>query len=558
MSFNTYKNFGTAKTPQSQPIPGSDQVQNNAGGFTWAIDDWKRLDRFLILGSDGGTYYVNQQELTKRNADAVIRCVKEDGKRVVDRIVEVSQEGLAPSNEPALFALAIAISMGDVETRQKAADNLYKVARIGTHLFHFAQYAQQFRGWGPLLKKSVASWYNGKPVDSLVYQLIKYQQRDGWSHRDLLRLSHPEPVNGLRSTIYKWVTSGESPDFEPSGSGEDAKQIYAFEQAKKATTAKEIVNLISEYRLPREAIPTQFLNDNDVWEALLEQMPIFAMIRNLSKMTSIGLIEPMSQATTTVVNRLADQELLMRARVHPLSVLLALKTYQAGHGARGHLSWNPVSQVVDALDGAFYLAFKAVEPTNKRTLLALDVSGSMQSGNVAGAIGVTPRIAAAAMALVTAKVEPSHAFVIFSSEGTNFYGTGNQKYRRTNPDYMDGVSEFDISPRERLDDVVRRTSGLPFGGTDCALPMIYAEKRGWEIDTFVIYTDNETWAGSIHPSQALEGYRRKTGIPARLVVVGMTSTGFSIADPNDPGSMDVVGFNSSAPKVIADFSAGRF
>ena len=78
-----------------------------------------------------------------------------------------------------------------------------------------------------------------------------------------------------------------------------------------------------------------------------------------------------------------------------------------------------------------------------------------------------------------------------------------------------------------------------------------------EVDTFVIYTDNETWHGDVHPHQALRDYRAKTGIPARLVVVGMTATGFSIADPSDAGMLDVVGFDTSTPSLISDFSAGR-
>jgi 60 kDa SS-A/Ro ribonucleoprotein len=44
---------------------------------------------------------------------------------------------------------------------------------------------------------------------------------------------------------------------------------------------------------------------------------------------------------------------------------------------------------------------------------------------------------------------------------------------------------------------------------------------------------------------------------AKLIVVGMVSNGFSIADPNDAGMLDVVGFDTSAPAVMADFSAGR-
>jgi len=118
---------------------------------------------------------------------------------------------------------------------------------------------------------------------------------------------------------------------------------------------------------------------------------------------------------------------------------------------------------------------------------------------------------------------------------------------------VNGLSTFDISPRQRLDDVIRKTSNLPFGGTDCALPMLYALKAGMQIDAFTIYTDSETWAGDIHPSKALQEYRQKTGIPAKLVVVGMTSNGFSIADPNDGGMMDVVGFDPATPQAIGEF-----
>ena len=99
-------------------------------------------------------------------------------------------------------------------------------------------------------------------------------------------------------------------------------------------------------------------------------------------------------------------------------------------------------------------------------------------------------------------------------------------------------------------------SDLPFGGTDCALPMLYAIEREREVDTFVIYTDAETWAGDVHPAQALRTYRERSGIDARLIVVGMLSNGFTIADPGDPGMLDVVGFDTATPVLIADFAAG--
>ena len=70
MAINYAKLFNRRVTPQSQPIPGSTQVRNSAGGYSWQVDDWTRLDRFLILGAEGGTYYIGERELVKQNHDA--------------------------------------------------------------------------------------------------------------------------------------------------------------------------------------------------------------------------------------------------------------------------------------------------------------------------------------------------------------------------------------------------------------------------------------------------------------------------------------------------------
>ena len=166
--------------------------------------------------------------------------------------------------------------------------------------------------------------------------------------------------------------------------------------------------------------------------------------------------------------------------------------------------------------------------------------------------GLTPRDASAALALVTAATEERYEIVGF------FAGRRGWKSDRNGPwDFLkNGLTPLAISPRQRLDDAIKTVTDLPFGGTDCALPMLYALAKEREVDTFVIYTDSETWAGDIHPAQALQEYRDWSGIAARLVVVGMVSNGFSIADPADPGMLDVVGFDTATPQLISDFASG--
>src|SRR3954470_10363329 len=464
MAINYAKIFNRRATPQSQPIPGSNQARNSGGGYSWQVDDWVRLDRFLILGGEGGTYYITERDLVKQNHDAIVRCIEADGVRVVNRIVEISQSGRAPKNDPAIFALALVATHGDAQAKAHAFVKLAKVCRIGTHLFHFAEYVNAMRGWGRGLRNAIASWYVERESDDLAHQAVKYQQRDSWSHGDLLRLAHPKAPSPQHDAVFRWMLAGSESlgerEVKRTVRGEDRiakygpvgslpKLIEAFEQAKRASSKQEIVKLITDFDLPREAIPTQWLNEKAVWDALLQRMPMTAMIRNLGKMSAVGLIKPFSDAKKLILRKLKDETALSRARIHPLAILVAQKIYAQGHGDKGSLKWSPSSAIVDALDAAFYATFGNVEPCGKPLLLALDVSGSMACSSIGGSC-ITARETSAAMALITLNV-----------------------------------------------------SG------------------------FITYTDSETWAGPIHPAQALRKYRDGFVAEAKAVVVGMTSNGFT-------------------------------
>lgn len=518
------QHWNKKKTAQNQPIPGSNQVRNSAGGFAWEITPWQKLDRFLILGTEGGTYYINEQKLTTGHAQNMVELLRTDGEKVVARVVEISQAGRAPKNDAAIFGLAMAAAYGETPVRQAAFEAVPKVCRTGTHLFQFVSETEAIRGWGRGMRRAVQNWYNATPVEDLTYQAVKYQQRNGWSHRDLLRLGHPKPATEDHKNLFKWIVDGELNGVNP--------KLEAFEKLKATTDANEAVRLIVDHRMPRECVPTPLLNETRIWEALMQEMPLTAMIRNLGNMTKIGLLQANSEATKKVVSQLANVERLKRARVHPIALLLAHATYAQGHGLRGKGEWSPVPKIIDALDEAFYKAFEFVQPTNQRYLLGIDVSASMSSFTVAGT-PLSACEAATAMAMVTLQNEDDVTPMAFSEQ---FIRLG-------------------LSRRMRLKDALKHTKDRNFGGTDCALPMEYARKNKLKVDTFVIYTDNETWAGSIHPAQALMEYRQATGIPAKLVVMGMCSNGFSIANPNDPGMLDVVGFDTTVPQALREFVA---
>ena len=147
------------------------------------------------------------------------------------------------------------------------------------------------------------------------------------------------------------------------------------------------------------------------------------------------------------------------------------------------------------------------------------------------------------MAMAIARREPNYYIAGFANGGVGYRMSGGAT-----------MAPLSITASDSLNDAMRKTQVLDFGGTDCALPMLDALEKKIPVDCFVILTDSETWAGPIHPAEALRKYRQEMNIPAKLVVVAMVSNGFTIADPLDAGMMDVVGFDSAAPALIADFA----
>ena len=528
-------NTTTPQTEQADPH----QVKNHAGGYVFPVSAGTTLRRFLVLGTTEGTYYAGPAKHTEEAFDALKAALAELRVAFIDIIVEISDKGRAKSNTEAILALALATGAKntdgtpDAEVRSAALAAMPQVVRTGTHLFEFVAFTKNFRGGGRGLSTAIKNWYLNRTPEQVAYQVSKYQKRTvgttRMSHRLVLGLYRPKTTEGSgHSQVFKWAV-GKAVDDE----GNRVPTGNALLDAVDAVRADPSLapELITKHRLSWEVLPSESLALPETWEALLPHMGLMALVRNLGRLTSLGVV---GSNRAAIVARLTDTGAIMEARLHPMAILLALTTYAQGHGTKGAMTWVPDPKVTDALDEAFRLAFKTVEPTGKRRLIALDVSGSMAWSGIGGST-LSPRDASAALALIALSTDDDVDVVAFSHE----------------------LTPLGLSSRQRLDDVIKTISNFPFGATDCSLPMTWALKKGYLYDSFEIYTDNETWYGPVHPHEALETYRRKTGIAdAKLVVNAMTATDFSIANPSDPNTLDVVGFDSAAPALVSDFIRG--
>lgn len=535
------------------------QTMNSTGGYVYSTDYETQLMRFLCIGTTGGTYYTGEAELTRENTRCIDRLINSGrGKDVVELVREFSVGNRSCKQRPLLYTLALCCRSNDPVTKHEGYNVLSDVCRIPTHLFEFIKCCEEESagtGWGRAHRRAIANWYlnygkKGKG-EFLALHMTKYKTRFGWNHKDVFRLCHIKPevdhpeIKYLVMVSTRGKKKTDTSDFvqqekqKPGYENSDLKKVMVFmdavEKAEKCRESNTMTRLILEHKLTREHVPTDLLKSKEIWKALIKFMPMTAMIRNLGKMSQLELLEPGSFEENLTISKLTNPEMLTRARIHPFTLLVALNQYKKGQGELGSLKWQTNDNISKALEDAFYMSFKNVKPTGKRFCLAVDVSGSMNVP-VMGTPTISARDAAAAMMMVTARTEKKFEVVAFSG----------------------GLRPLNIKATDSLENVLDECASLPFCGTDCSRPMMYAMENKKKFDVFIVYTDSETYFGNIHPSQALVNYRSMSGIPhARLIVCGMASNSFTIADPNDPMMMDVVGFDTNAPQAIQEFVLGH-
>ncbi|XP_058501182.1 60 kDa SS-A/Ro ribonucleoprotein [Solea solea] len=531
-------------------VTSSNHTHNSTGDGScpWEVGDKAKLCRFLCYGSEGDIYTAREEgHVSMENAGALLSLLQEGrGTEVVDEIKRFTCDAQAVSLHPSLFALALCSQYSELKTRQAAFKAVKEVCRNPAHLFAFIQYKKELKEgmtcgiWGRALRKAVSDWYNEQDPMNLAAVVTKFKQREGWSHQDLLRLSHTKPANESIALICKYLTKGWKEVQAAYGEKENSEEVLkvlsyleVVEKVKHSCDETEVINLIEEYKLEREQLLTDHLKSKQVWRALLKEMPLHSVLWTLGKMTSNKILEPGGSATQALCERIQSEAALEKAKIHPFSILLALENYKRGQGYQGKTKWEPNSSILKAMDSAFYTSSMNVEPVGKRFLLAVDVSTSLSS--IVPGTSVNTAIAAAAITLIFARTEVDTQVLAYS-EGA----------------LVPCTVSADVTLAQATTELVK----IPGGSTDCTLPIIWATENGKAVDVFIILTNNPVWTFTASPVEFLQKHREKFGANSKLVMCGLTSTGHALADTEDRGLLSMCGFDLGSFSVIRNLAQG--
>lgn len=476
------------------------------------------------------------------------------GREVVAWIQDIGWKRRACKQRPILYALARCARSEDPNTKTAAYEILPDVCRHPIQLFQFIEYCEKWsagKGWGRAHKKALSRWYHSFDDNELkLARLVtRFPGRFRWCHKDIIRLAHIKPRNNKVGLILRYITHGldKATEMYCSKTGQTnvdpgvvqiADFLKGVEDTKTCTEPRQIIRYIQNYKLSRENLSLSLLDIPDVLHALLNNMSLETVMRNLRNMTLVGLLSPGSITEALVVSRLSNLEQVRASKLHPYYILTLKCRYHKCSSDRSELTWSWNDEVRKALDKAFHLSFCNLVPTGKRLFVTYDASGMYEP--VSGNSSVIARDAAATMVMAAVRTETDPHIYSFSSS----------------------IKDMEVSKQETLSDVLSKFEKLYFSDTDCSRPITYALEHKILVDVFIIYTDINANCGDIQPLDALTRYRQLIGAPdTKLIIVGMSCNkprySFSFADHSDPFMLDIVGFDTYTPLAIDLFIRGK-
>jgi len=511
------KTFGrTPKRSESAPITTRDPH----GSPAWTMPIEEAFIQTLLTNTLGNTFYASQKEMVA------------DAERVVDKMLE---------KDPAFAAKAIVYARRDGFMRtvpiyalvrlwetapQLAASITSLVLGTPNDLRDFTSMRMQRRRvagktsiGGRSIKTCIGDWMN-EHVDE--YRAIKYgaEGHEGFSLRDMLRIYHPGGAG--TNPVFNWIMSG-SPDREGKTVDLTAvERITAYEALKCAATDVEKAKLIEKGGLPHEVATSFAGNSKVVWNAIVPQLPVFALLRNLATLERHGVL---ADHRKWICDKLTDGGTIRKSKILPFRFA-------------GAINYVKDAQVKDALRGALDLSFDSVPDIEGRTVVFVDISGSMGDGCWGQQLhgDKTPpggylRIASIFGVCMMRKAKLDGRMMLFDTR----------------------VDEFPVSMRDSILTQAERVATR--GGTDTGCTIKWMIDNNEKADNIILITDEQQNAGRPFVDR-LDEYRQKVNRKAKAFIIDVAPYMTALVPPTDPLTYYCFGWSDAVLRYVSMATKG--
>ena len=539
------------------------------------VEPLNRLRRFLFYGKEENFYQPGDRHtfgyFQKSKLSSIEELISQDQQSLpVTELVRAYNDGNSAHPDSIIFVLAMCAIQECKLTQRNAYLNVPRICKSPESLMLFVKFKEQLKepqtGWGKGMRKVVQSWYEEEEsTRNLATKVTRVQSRYRWSHKDILKLSHireKEIKNAELNVVIQYIMFGLSKakavaEKNPVETTEIIGYLEAITSIKKNENVEDVAAAIRHYRFSPSHISPPMLKKQEIWNALMENMPTRELLELVPILNRLGFLKVNSQKETTpftnsVVDKLMTDDV---TNVHPAHVLVIKKTYEnpllvqkiqqdkkkpPAPAKYQRTLPKPNETVVKGLQSLLDKSLKALKPTGKRFCICLDVRSGMAHGKCWSCPVLTPGDAATIITLCILKSE--------EESNVKLLAFGDKR-----------MNEITLSTEKSMDDLYQEMKDAEAGPVNLALPFSYAADNNQEFDVFVVITDNAVKGGAQIAQDALQNYRLTMSKPqAKLVVCGLTARNVNIASPTDICMFDIAGFDKHVPKVIEGFARDLF
>lgn len=413
---------------------------NEAGAPAYSLTSEQALAQLAVTGCLNGTYYAT----AKDQLDAVLDLANKCEPEFVAKVAVYARHQGSMKDMPALLCAVLAVKDG--ELLQKVFG---QVIDNGKMLRNFVQIVRSGvvgrKSLGTMPRRLVRQWLAERSMDQLFHASLGQKP----SLRDIIRMVHPKPADAQRRNFYAYLLGKP---FDRDQLPDEVRQLELFKS--------------DEASLPD--INFQFLSalplTSAEWRVIAQRASWTTLRMNVNTFQRHGVFD-CDETTMLIAERLADPQRIIKAKAFPYQIMTTLLNIR--YDAPGILR--------DALEQAMEIATANVPALPGKTVLAIDVSGSMHSpvtGYRQGSSSATTCLdAAAVMAAAVLRRNPDATVMPFHWE----------------------VVQTDIDPNASIVSISQQLRELPSGGTNCSVVLKELNRQRASADTVIYFSDNESW-----------------------------------------------------------------
>jgi len=406
------------------------------------------------------------------------------------------------------------------------------------------------------MRRFLKKWYLSQDPYDLALEVCRVRGRHHWSHKDIITLAKVTTKDPALASVLAAVVKSLDKARDEFGDKPEAQPVLEYlacvQQIKRCGQADQdaAVGLIDKHSFDIDILPSELLNQPRVWEHAVHRLPVTRVLDHLKSMAKRGYLSSQSHPVLNqVLQCIKDPLALTASRLQPAEILTVLTQVESSFAeppaARQDNNQNnrlPTAHpsLVEGLGRMMNNSFNNVPKsvgTPLKILVCVDCrhglfehgcwgSWSLKCSKAAAVTILSLR--ASGVDLTVTTMESENEVTRLPVDDEDIVGSLVEKWWRVADPHV-------IDPGYLLS---------------------WARAENEMFSSIVIITDSHTHYDKERVWRELETFRN--GQSVGMTFIALACKEVSLADPTDPGMLDIAGWGPDLVRVLLAFIRGCF